>query len=422
MRHSLAFGILFVSLTLARGGDTWPQFRGPTGDGHADAHDLPTRWSETENIRWKTEIHGKGWSSPVIWGNQIWLTTATEDGKQKFAVCVERSSGKVLHDILLFPEEKPAFCIPFNSYATPTPTIEEGRVYVHFGSAGTACLDTATGHVLWRQTSLKCDHWRGPGSSPMLYGKLLILTFDGHDVNYLAALNTETGDIVWKKDRGIPYTSNDGDYHKAYSTPTLLEQNGQPQLVSPAADATIAYDPRSGDELWRVYHGGMNEACKPVVGNGLIFLSSGHTKNLLARAARRQRRPDQERRMEDEQGRAHALLVSAGRRPALFRQRRRHRLVRGGEDRQTGMAGTAEGRIFRVAAAGGRAPLFLRRCEQDPRGGAGPRIPGGGGQHPRQRLHGLARSTRRCALSADKDPSLLHRAQVTGSHAEIDQG
>ncbi|MCX7826767.1 MAG: PQQ-binding-like beta-propeller repeat protein, partial [Verrucomicrobiae bacterium] len=131
-----------VLASVAFGGDNWPQFRGPDGQGHSNATGLPVTWSEKENIKWKTAIHDRGWSSPVIWGNQIWLTTATEDGKQLFARCVDRESGKIIHDLKLFDVEKPQFKHAFNSYASPTPVIEEGRVYVTFGSPGIACLDT----------------------------------------------------------------------------------------------------------------------------------------------------------------------------------------------------------------------------------------------------------------------------------------
>src|SRR5687767_10483444 len=133
MRRTLLACLLVVSLTpLSPAAENWPEFRGPSADGHADAKGLPVEWSEKTNVAWKTAIHGKAWSSPVIWGKQIWMTTAPEDGKQLFAVCVDRDSGKVVHDIKVFDVEKPAFCHPFNSYASCTPVIEEGRVYVHF--------------------------------------------------------------------------------------------------------------------------------------------------------------------------------------------------------------------------------------------------------------------------------------------------
>src|SRR5438445_4397914 len=174
--------------------DNWNQFRGPNGAGHSDATGLPVKWSEKENVVWKTAIHDKGWSSPVIWGNQIWLTTARADGKEFFALCIDRNSGKILHDLKLLDVENPMFCIDFNSYASPTPVIEEGRVYIHFGTYGTICLDTANGMKLWERRDLNCDHFRGPGSSSILYGDLLFLTFDGFDVQYVAALNKNTGE------------------------------------------------------------------------------------------------------------------------------------------------------------------------------------------------------------------------------------
>jgi outer membrane protein assembly factor BamB len=255
--------------------ENWPQFRGPRGAGRADDTALPVRWSETENVRWKTFIHGKGWSSPVIWGDQIWLTTATPDGHELFAVCVEGASGKIVHDVKVFDIAKPSFCHPFNSYASPTPVIEAGRVYVHFGSAGTAGLDTASGQVLWTRQDLPCDHWRGPGSSPILYQNLLLVHFDGVDQQYLVALDRATGKTVWKRNRDIDYETDNPDLKKAYATPTIIDVGGKAQLISPGAAATFAYDPQTGRELWRVRHGGMNVAAPPQFGQGKLFLCTG---------------------------------------------------------------------------------------------------------------------------------------------------
>src|SRR5207302_7830859 len=144
---------LFVSLvalaTPLFATDNWPQFRGPDGDGHSDAAGLPVTFGENDNVKWKTPIHGKGWSSPVILGSQIWLTTATPDGRELSVVCVDKQSGNILQDKIIFHVEDPQFCHDFNSYASPTPVIEEGRLYVTFGSPGTACLDTRDGRVLW---------------------------------------------------------------------------------------------------------------------------------------------------------------------------------------------------------------------------------------------------------------------------------
>ena len=271
---------LVLALTLipgiwSVGSNSWTQFRGPGGAGRSGGIGLPVAWSEHDNVRWKTPIHGKGWSSPVVWRDQVWMTTATPDGKERYGVCVDLRTGKVVHDLLIFTDEKPAFCHPFNSYASPTPAIEEGRVYLHFGNAGTACVDTATGKTLWTRRDFPCDHWRGPGSSPLLYRDLLFLTFDGYDRQYVVALNKLTGATVWKKDRSIDYRTQNGDMKKAYGTPTIVEVDGKPQLVSPSAVGTIAYDPVTGTEIWSVRHGGMNVAQPPLFGRGRLYLCTG---------------------------------------------------------------------------------------------------------------------------------------------------
>lgn len=273
-----ALAYLLLLAAAAAAADGWPEFRGPNGTGLADAADLPVRWGEHENVVWKAPIHDKGWSSPVVWGGQVWLTTATEDGKELFALCVDRGTGKVVHDVKIFDVDRPqsmAAAQTYNSYASPTPAVEAGRAYVHFGSAGTACLDTATGKVLWARRDLPCNHYRGAASSPVLFRDLVILTFDGFDQQYLAALDKATGETRWKQPRAIDYGTDNGDRKKAFSTPAVFTVGGQAQLVSPSAAATVAYDPATGKELWRVYHGGMNVAARPLLGHGLIYLCTG---------------------------------------------------------------------------------------------------------------------------------------------------
>lgn len=262
--------------------DNWPTYRGPNGDGHSTAKGVPTTFSEKENIRWKTPIHDKGWSSPVVWGDQVWVTTAKETGEELFAVCVNLKTGKIEHDLKLFTVKKPPDIKQYNSFASCTPFLEDGRGYFHFGSHGTACLDLATGKVIWEKTDLPCDHWRGPASSPVVWGDLLFLTFDGYDKQYFACLDKKTGDVKWKKDRAIKWKTDNGDLKKAFSTPQVIEVDGKPQVISSAAEATIAYDPKTGDEIWTVYHGGMNEACRPIYAHGLVYLTTGHVKGLWA--------------------------------------------------------------------------------------------------------------------------------------------
>jgi outer membrane protein assembly factor BamB len=264
--------------------DDWTRFRGPNGTGVSPATGLPTTWGETSNVVWKTAIHDKGWSSPVVLGNQVWLTTAKEDGKAQWAVCVDRDSGKVVHDVKVFdtPKVPYFFMKDYNSHASPSPAVEPGRVYVHFGSAGTACLDTETGKVLWQRRDLPCDHWRAPGSSPVLWGDLVILTFDGHDRQYLAALRKKDGTTAWEAKREITVPKDDGDLKKAFSTPTVVEAGGRPLLVSPGAMTTIALDPATGKEVWKVQHGGMNAATPPVLAGGKLFVTTGNPAHLVA--------------------------------------------------------------------------------------------------------------------------------------------
>ena len=277
---------LFVILTAIlgvgalRASENWPQFRGPTGDGRSDATGLPLRWSETENVRWKTAIHGRGWSSPVIWGKQIWMTTATADGKEMFAVCVDRRDGKVIHDIKLFDVASPEEIHTLNSYASPTPVMEEGQVYLQFGSYGTACLDTATGEPLWRRRDLPCNHFRGPGSSPILYENLLIAPFDGFDYQYVVALDKQTGRTVWKTDRSNDYGTDDGDFKKAFCTPLVVQAAGRTQLISPGSRAAMSYDPRTGKELWQVRFRSksFSSTARPLHGHGLVFINTGFGK------------------------------------------------------------------------------------------------------------------------------------------------
>ena len=282
--------ILFVTLTLfitppAIAGENWPEFRGTPGNGHSDATGVALKWSEQNHVTWKTALHGRGWSSPVIWGRHIWMTTATLDGKKMYAICIDKRSGKITHNIKMWDIEKPQFITTMNSYASCTPAIEEGRVYIHFGSYGTACLDTKTGKRLWERRDLPCDHFRGPASSPILYGKLLIINVDGADHQYMVALDKASGKTVWKTDRDIKDRASNADHCKAYSTPVVIEVDGQPQLISPCATAAIAYDPATGKELWRVWCGGMNVCARPVYSNGLVVFNtaSGGDKLLAVR-------------------------------------------------------------------------------------------------------------------------------------------
>ncbi len=278
MRVFLPFLILLKLSGAICASDNWPEFRGPNGNGHAGSARLPLHWSETNNVVWKTDIPYRGWSSPVIHGEQVWLTTATADGHKLFAVCVNGQTGQIINDIHVFDVESPQRIAADNTYASPTPVIEEGRVYVHYGTYGTACLDTDTGDVLWTRRDLNCDHesGAGPNSSPMLVGNMLVVNVDGRDVQYVIAIDKTTGDTVWKTDRSFDYSTVPIHKRKAYSMPILIPREDGGQLVSIGGQAVYSYIPESGEEIWKVRNDGFSIAPRPVFDAGLLFMTTDH--------------------------------------------------------------------------------------------------------------------------------------------------
>ncbi len=282
---------LLVSFSLlAQAADNWPQFRGPDGTGHSDARDLPLTWSETQNVVWKTAIHDRGWSSPVIYGNQVWLTTASKDGRQLYALCLDRETGRIIRDMKLFDVAQPQYAHPFNTYASPTPVIEAGRVYITFGSPGTACIDTKTFKVVWERRDFECNHFRGSGSSPVLFRNLLLMHFDGSDHQFVVALDKRTGKTIWQTKRSIDFQDLDkngkpaaeGDMRKAFATPHVAQINGRWEMISLGAKAAYSYDPFTGKELWRVEERAQHSAStRPVLGHGMIFFPTGFSAGQL---------------------------------------------------------------------------------------------------------------------------------------------
>ena len=274
----MALTLLGVRTTGASDNGNWPDWRGPTGQGHSDATGLPLHWSETENIVWKTPIHDLGYSTPVVWGDQIWLTTATRKGTILYAVCVDLDSGQIVHDVEVFRPEKPQRIHRNNSYATPqSAVVEEGFVYVHYGTHGTACLNSGTGEVVWRRSDLNCDHLQGPVSSPILYEDLLIVPLEGTDVQFTVALDKKTGKTVWRYDRPRElYEGIEPLYLlKSYHTPVIVEVDGKPQLINTGAMLVTGHEPRTGKELWRVRYRDDNPVSRTVSGHGLLFINSG---------------------------------------------------------------------------------------------------------------------------------------------------
>ncbi|HVV73784.1 MAG TPA: PQQ-binding-like beta-propeller repeat protein [Verrucomicrobiae bacterium] len=298
----------------------WPEFRGPRGDGVTTSEHLPLHWDRQASnhvVKWTVPIHGKAWSSPVVWGEKLWLTSATEDGRELFVLCVDKQSGKILRDDKLFDVAKPQYCIPFNSYASPTPAAENGRVYVTFGAAGTAALDASNGKVLWTRRDFECNHFRGPGSSPILHGNLLFLNFDGSDFQYVVALDKETGRTIWKTARTIDYKDlgldgkpeNDGDLRKAFATCQILTDAGRTELLSQGSKAIYAYDAATGAELWKVKDYSSYSGCtRPVLGHGLVFVPAGFPNGEVL--AIRPGKPGDELDVKDETTSASQLQIA----------------------------------------------------------------------------------------------------------------
>lgn len=253
----------------------WPEFRGPNRDSVVAEAAVPLTWSEQENVRWKTAIPGEGWSSPVVSEGRIWMTTATDAGRKMHVVAVDFETGEVVHQRVVFEVPKAGKKNALNSHASPSPVVEPGRVYVHFGTYGTACIDTATFKDVWQRRDINCDHMEGPGSSPVLVDDLLAFHVDGGDVQFVTALDKHTGETVWKTERSIDLAKLNKDIRKAYCTPIVTELEGTRVLLSPGAQAAMAYELKTGKELWRVRYKGFSLAARPLTDGKRVYIPTG---------------------------------------------------------------------------------------------------------------------------------------------------
>ncbi|MCA9240421.1 MAG: PQQ-like beta-propeller repeat protein [Planctomycetales bacterium] len=280
--------LLIAAPSLMAAPPEWPEFRGPNAQGIVEATSAPTSWSEHENVLWKTPLPGLGWSSPVVRGDHVWMTSAVTSGQPKpgengtqsvdsvklCALCVSRSTGRLVRELELFNVQSPEAVHSLNGYASPTPCLDEQHVYCWFGRNGTACLQADTGEVLWRKT-IVIDHYVGAGSSPVLAGGLLILTCDGADKQFIVALDPATGDEAWRCDRP-PMRSPNPDFQKSFCTPLVVNYQGQELLIIPGAQWINAYDPATGQELWRMDHGrGFSLVSRPVSDGESVYFCTG---------------------------------------------------------------------------------------------------------------------------------------------------
>jgi outer membrane protein assembly factor BamB len=277
----LVFLVGLATGAAARAGN-WPEFRGPTGQGLVSDAPLPVEWGPARNVVWKQKVPGAGWSSPVVGGGRVYLTTAVAaaggGGQSLRTLCLDAGTGKAVWDTEVF---RPGAGSPRihrkNSHASPTPLLDGRRLYVHFGHQGTACLDLA-GKVLWRNTDLKYAPVHGSGGSPILVDDLLVFSCDGGDKAFVVALDRDSGKVRWKTDRSV-----DADRKFSFSTPLLITVQGQKQVVSPGSDAVCAYDPGTGREVWRVRYDGYSVIPRPVFSHGLVFVCTGfNSPTLLA--------------------------------------------------------------------------------------------------------------------------------------------
>ena len=256
----------------------WPQFRGPTGQGHAPAEAVPLEWSETENVTWKTPVPGTGWSSPVVADGRLWLTTALIEpstGSSLRLLAFDAETGSPALDVEVFDSSEVYPLNPKNSLASPTPVLDPDgeRVYVHFGATGTAAVSTA-GEILWR-TRFPYISQHGNGGSPILHDGRLIVSIDGYDTAYLVAVDARTGEERWRSVRPDPVS-------QAYSTPIVIEVGGREQIVNVSAFRTSGHDPASGRQIWEVvYPRGFSNVPRPVYGHGLVYLSTGFQQPTL---------------------------------------------------------------------------------------------------------------------------------------------
>jgi outer membrane protein assembly factor BamB len=287
MRSVLCFLVLAASASA----QDWPRFRGPDGQGHSPETGLAESWNATTNVAWKTPIPGEGWSSPVVWGDKVFLTAATDAGKGCRVLCVNAADGKVLWDTKVF-EQATERKEGMNSWASPTPCTDGKRVYAVFGGGGAAAVDF-DGKVAWTNEEVKFYSRHGLGASPIVHDGLLIMPYDGStrvaaagqypkvtdeertgwqipwDKAELVALDVATGKRAWTGKRGLSRI--------AHATPIVVDG----QILSIAGDVVQTFDPKTGKLLWTVASEGEGLTPSPVTADGMVFASSGFPTRVL---------------------------------------------------------------------------------------------------------------------------------------------
>ncbi|MEO1524787.1 MAG: PQQ-binding-like beta-propeller repeat protein [Planctomycetota bacterium] len=292
-----------LSLSAAVAESPWPDFRGPNANGVVMNSNVPASFGDARNITWKSALPGKAWSSPVVADGKVWATTAIEvfpteeerlqmladagiEQKKFKQLAIAKSiklqllvldwkTGKLESTIELTEIDSPDPIHSLNSYASPTPVIEGDHIFCHFGTYGTFCLDRAGRDVVWHR-QLPLVHSVGPGSSPFIDGPRLVLIQDGVERQYVTALDKATGSTLWEVERP-EMDAPSGDMKKAYCTPIkITDPKGREQLICMGSQWMVAYEPETGNEIWKVRHGkGFSVVPRPVYGEGIVYFATG---------------------------------------------------------------------------------------------------------------------------------------------------
>lgn len=321
-RSTLAatFAVLLPALCLAASATDWPSWRGAAGTGYAPGAQPPLKWSDDQNIKWKTAIPGLGYSTPIIWQDRIYLLTAIETnvegpaaakpavapkapppppppgggdpkGKGKggkrggpggfgpgmnptkyhefVVLAVDRGTGKIVWQKTARREVPHEGHHPTNSFASASPATDGERLYVPFGSRGFYCYDLQ-GNLVWEKDlgDMQTRNGFGEGSSPAIAGDNLIITWDHEGQSFIVALEKKTGKEVWRKDR---------DERSSWSTPAIVEVGGRLQAIVPASNRTRSYDTATGEIIWEASGLTTNIIPAPVVGHGMVYVMSGYS-------------------------------------------------------------------------------------------------------------------------------------------------
>ena len=281
----MRFFIPFLALSSLAAAEDWTEFRGSSRMGETAVTGLPLEWSSAvnKNILWKADVPGIGWSSPVVVGDKIYLTTAVPEGAVEMpeavrslrALCLLAADGKLVWDQEVFMQPKDASKVhKKNSHASPTPVYEDGKLYVHFGHQGSACLNAEDGSVVWKTQAFAYTPVHGNGGSPVIEGKLFIFNADAESDPVVIALDKATGELVWKFAR-----VSEAKNKFSFCTPLVIEVNGQRQLISAGSGVVNALDPQTGTEIWKArYDQGYSVVPRPVYAHGMIYLSTGYNK------------------------------------------------------------------------------------------------------------------------------------------------